>query len=73
MMTEYNKDVSEKFKLSKGVANDDQSEKNDTGSDLCTPVTDPLPSIDPKVEKKLLRKIDAYVISLLGVCHLPAL
>lgn len=30
-------------------------------------MTDPTPSIDPKVEKKLLRKIDGYVISLLGV------
>jgi len=44
-----------------------QAEKNDNGSELCAPVTDGLPTIDPKVEKKLLRKIDAYVISLLGV------
>lgn len=50
-MSEYNKDA----------------EKNDNGSDTCEPVSDPIPAIDPKLEGKLLRKIDAYVISLLGV------
>jgi hypothetical protein len=47
-----------------------QSEKNETGSEVTTPVNDPIASIDPTVEKKLLRKIDGYVISLLGVSSL---
>lgn len=48
-----------------------QSEKNETGSEVTTPVNDPIAPIDPIVERKLLRKIDGYVISLLGVSSLP--
>jgi hypothetical protein len=66
-MAEYSKDVSHCIDTRVLDSCGPQSEKNETGSELTTPVNEAVPTIDPKIEKKLLRKIDGYVISLLGV------